>query len=393
MSSEILITGMGAISPLGLSVRDQNPTDAEWAFCDVSAAASRVTGAMGHDVLTIPDSFAIRDYVKPVGLRRKQRFSQIAMAATVDAYAQGSFADHPADLDRVGIVATTEYGPQRVVSDYLDGLIGNGLLGASPGLFTQTVYNVANGQASLALGLRGANSTLVGGSAVAEAFLRDGAAVAVNHRSDTPETLAVLERLAGEYPGQVLPVRADVSSLADIQAMFHTIKAEWGGLDVQVNNAGHNRDGFALMMKEDAWRSVIDTDLTGAFFCTRQAAWLTVQRRSGSIINIASVSAFTSPAGQANYAAAKAGVVAFTRTLAKELGRQHVRVNAVAPGLIETDMIASLTPVALDEYLSRIPGGRVGRADEVAEVVRFLASPAAAYINGHCVVVDGGLTA
>jgi 3-oxoacyl-[acyl-carrier protein] reductase len=231
------------------------------------------------------------------------------------------------------------------------------------------------------------------GLAIAEAFLQDGSSVAVNHRSDAPETLAVLERLADDYPDRVLAVRADVSSLAEVKSMFATIKAEWGGLDVQVNNAGHNSDGLALMMKEETWRSVLDTDLSGAFFCAREAAWLMAKNRAGSIINIASVSAFTSPAGQANYAAAKAGVVAFTRALAKELRRQQVRVNAVAPGLIETEMIASLPKVAHDEYIARIPAGRVGRAQEVAHVVQFLASPAASYINGHCLVVDGGLTA
>ena len=231
------------------------------------------------------------------------------------------------------------------------------------------------------------------GLAIAEAFLRDGARVAVNHRSDAATTLDVIERLRSEHPGRVLAVHADVSSFSEVQAMFDSIKAQWGGLDVQVNNAGHNRDALALMMKEDAWRSVVDTDLTGAFFCTRQAAWLMAAQRSGAIINVASVSAFTSPAGQANYAAAKAGVIAFTRTFAKELGRQNVRVNAVAPGLIDTDMIATMSQAARDDYLARIPGRRLGTPTEVADAVRFLAGSSASYINGQCLVVDGGLTA
>jgi 3-oxoacyl-[acyl-carrier-protein] synthase II len=171
MSNDILITGLGAVSPLGLSVHDHSSIGDEWAFTGPEMVAARHFAATGYEVLAIPSAFSIRDYANAVGLRRKQRFSQIAVAATADAYAHGRFADRPANFDRVGIVATTEYGPQRAVSDYLDGLVGNGLMEASPGLFTQTVYNVANGQSSIALGLRGANSTIVGGSAVMYAAL------------------------------------------------------------------------------------------------------------------------------------------------------------------------------------------------------------------------------
>ncbi|TFD19189.1 3-oxoacyl-ACP reductase FabG [Cryobacterium sp. TMS1-13-1] len=231
------------------------------------------------------------------------------------------------------------------------------------------------------------------GLSIAERFLLEGANVAVNFRNDKPETIAVLERLESQHAGRVLRAKADVSSFAEVKQMFDSIKAAWGGLDVQVNNAGHARDGLALMMSEDSWQSVVDTDLSGAFYCSRQAAWLMAASKRGTIINIASVSAFTSPAGQANYAAAKAGVVAFTRTLAKELARMNIRVNSIAPGFIETDMTDDLSPAARASYLSLIPGGRLGTADEVVEVVHFLASPAASYINGHCLVVDGGLTA
>jgi 3-oxoacyl-[acyl-carrier protein] reductase len=231
------------------------------------------------------------------------------------------------------------------------------------------------------------------GLAIAERFLADGASVAVNHRSDRPETLAVLERLQAEHPGRVLPVRADISSFSEVKAMFDEIKAAWGGLDVQVNNAGHAKDSFALMMSEDSWRSVIDTDLSGAFSCSKQAAWLMAAQKSGTIVNISSVSAITSPAGQSNYAAAKAGLLAFTKTIAKELARMNIRVNAVAPGFIETSMLDTLSPAVLEEYLALIPEGRLGRVEEIAAAVHFLASPAASYINGHCLVVDGGLSA
>lgn len=231
------------------------------------------------------------------------------------------------------------------------------------------------------------------GLAIAERFLADGASVAVNYRSDRPETRAVLDRLEGDHPGRILPVRADISSFAEVKRMFQEIKAAWGGLDVQVNNAGHAKDSFALMMSEDAWRSVVDTDLSGAFACSKQAAWLMATQQSGTIINISSVSALTSPAGQSNYAAAKAGVLAFSRTLAKELARMNIRVNVVAPGFIETEMLDGLPSAIKEDYRALIPDRRFGRPEEIAHAVHFLASPAASYINGHCLVVDGGMTA
>ncbi len=210
------------------------------------------------------------------------------------------------------------------------------------------------------------------GLAIAERFLADGASVAVNYRSDRPETLAVLDRLEKEHPGRVLPVRADISSFDEVKRMFQQIKAAWGGLDVQVNNAGHAQDSFALMMSEDAWRSVVDTDLSGTFACAKQAAWLMAAQRSGTIVNISSVSAITSPAGQANYAAAKAGVVAFSRTLAKELARMNIRVNVIAPGFVETEMLDQLPSAMKDEYLALIPDRRFGSAEEIANAVFFL---------------------
>jgi len=138
---------------------------------------------------------------------------------------------------------------------------------------------------------------------------------------------------------------------------------------------------------------VIDTDLSGTFACSKQAAWLMAAQKSGAIVNISSVSAITSPAGQANYAAAKAGVLAFSKTLAKELARMNIRVNAVAPGFIETEMLDGLPAAMREDYSALIPGRRFGRAEDIANAVHFLASPGASYITGHCLVVDGGLTA
>jgi 3-oxoacyl-[acyl-carrier-protein] synthase II len=167
MNEPLWITGQGAVSALGLSAREHAISPEGWTFADVDAVEAASAGDVAHAILNVSVDFSIKDYVASIGLRRKQRFSQLAIAAAVDAFAGGMFAERPTALERVGLVANTEYGPQRVVSEYLDGLIGGGLKSASPGLFTQTVYNVANGQASLALGLKGANSTLVGGSAVA----------------------------------------------------------------------------------------------------------------------------------------------------------------------------------------------------------------------------------
>lgn len=161
-----VFTGRSALTPLGLSVSDQVPDTPGWRFdtvIDVTAA-----DASDHVSRTLPESFTIKDYVKAVGLVRKERFSHLAIAAAVSAHADCRLTDD-ADLDRIGIVLGTEYGPQRVVAAYLAGLVGGGLTKARPGLFTQTVYNVANGQAALALGFRGVNSTLVGGSSVAYA--------------------------------------------------------------------------------------------------------------------------------------------------------------------------------------------------------------------------------
>lgn len=166
MTSNPLITAFGAVSPLGLGAGAQVP-QSDWVI-DLAATPAGAPAAGGTGIAEIPAAFSIKDYVKPVGLRRKQRFSQLAMAAAVEAHATAT-ATAELDADRTGVVLTTEYGPQRVVSDYLAGLLGKGLAEASPGLFTQTVYNVANGQASLALGLRGANSTLVASSAIAYA--------------------------------------------------------------------------------------------------------------------------------------------------------------------------------------------------------------------------------
>lgn len=207
MRARVLITGLGAVSPLGLSAQDQTVDDESWSFDNVETAARSQVPDFRHEVRSIADSFSIKDYVTPIALRRKQRFSHLAIAAVVDAYESGNFAQSPANLERVGVVASTEYGPQRVVSHYLDGLIGGGLMNASPGLFTQTVYNVATGQASLALGLKGANSTLVGGSSVAYAAMLIG-----SYKADAIFALSLDEtnEIMSSYFDALSPAAVDV---------------------------------------------------------------------------------------------------------------------------------------------------------------------------------------
>jgi 3-oxoacyl-[acyl-carrier protein] reductase len=202
------------------------------------------------------------------------------------------------------------------------------------------------------------------------------------------------ESLAREIGG--LGVKAEVfaADVADVEACKNLIKAvteSLGGLDVLVNNAGITRDGVAMRMKDNDWTSVIDTNLSAAFYLSRAALRGMLQRRWGRIISISSVVGLMGNIGQANYVSAKAGLVGLTRALALEYGARGVTVNAVAPGFIESDMTAGLPEELKARYLSSIAAGRFGRAEEVAKVVAFLASDEASYINGQTLAVDGGM--
>ncbi|OHB38954.1 MAG: 3-oxoacyl-[acyl-carrier-protein] reductase, partial [Planctomycetes bacterium GWA2_50_13] len=190
---------------------------------------------------------------------------------------------------------------------------------------------------------------------------------------------------------KALAMQSDVANFNQSKEMVNNAIKELGRIDLLVNNAGITRDKILMMMSEEDWKAVIDTNLSGVFNCSKAAVVPMMKQRSGSIINITSVSGLVGMAGQTNYSSSKAGIIGFTKALAKEVARRGVRVNAVAPGFIETEMVQALDQKYIDEMLKLIPLGRVGKAEEVARVVAFLASDDASYITGHVINVDGGM--
>jgi 3-oxoacyl-[acyl-carrier protein] reductase len=228
------------------------------------------------------------------------------------------------------------------------------------------------------------------GRAIARAFGAEGAWVAVGYRARAEEAAGTLAevRAAG---GDGATVGFDVRDAAAVQAAVEALEAS-GPLAVVVNNAGVSRDEPLAMMTAESWQEVLATNLDGAFHVCRAVARAFLARRAGAIINVASVSGLVASVGQANYAASKGGLLAFTRTLAAELAPRGVRVNAVVPGLCAAGMVERVDRRLVEARRARIPLGRLGTAEEVAAVVLFLASDAAAYVVGQALVVDGGLT-
>jgi 3-oxoacyl-[acyl-carrier protein] reductase len=252
-----------------------------------------------------------------------------------------------------------------------------------------------NGRSSLEKPLQDKVALVTGssrgiGRAIAERLASLGARVAVNYVARAEAAQNVVETI-GSAGGTALAVRADVRSTEAVQAMVQQIEETWDGVDILVNNAGVTRDGLFARMSEQDWQVVIETNLGGAFRCTKAVLRKMMRRRWGRIINVSSVSGLAGNAGQANYASAKAGLIGFTRSLAKEVGARNITVNAVAPGFIETDMTADLLQEWKQQVLDITPAGRFGAPVEVAEMVAFLASDAAAYITGQVISIDGGL--
>mmetsp|Transcript_7032 Transcript_7032/g.8050 ORF Transcript_7032/g.8050 Transcript_7032/m.8050 type:complete len:335 (-) Transcript_7032:343-1347(-) len=229
------------------------------------------------------------------------------------------------------------------------------------------------------------------GKTIALALGAAGAKVVVNYASSQGPAEEVAASIK-EGGGEALVVGGDMSKSEDIDALFKTVIAEWGTVDVLVNNAGITRDGLMMRMKADQWQAVIDTNLTGVFLTTQAAVKLMAKKRTGRIINVSSVVGIHGNAGQVNYSAAKAGVIGMTKTVAREFASRNIVANAVAPGFIETDMTSELPEKVLNLVKEQVPLGRMGKADEVAGLVKYLAmDPSAAYITGQCLTIDGGM--
>lgn len=224
------------------------------------------------------------------------------------------------------------------------------------------------------------------GRAIAQGLRDAGARVAICGRD-----LVKAQGVAAELGGGAQGFAADVGDIASVQALVADVEKAFGQLDILVNNAGLTRDNLMLRIKDDDWDAVIDANLRGAFVATRAATRGMMKRRWGRVINIASVVGITGNKGQANYAASKAGLIGLTKSVAKELASRNILANVVAPGFIETDMTAAMTPEAKAAVTGGIPLERLGTPADVAGAVVFLASDAASYITGQVLVVDGGM--
>jgi 3-oxoacyl-[acyl-carrier protein] reductase len=249
--------------------------------------------------------------------------------------------------------------------------------------------------ARLTVDLKGQTALVTGasrgiGKAIAIHLARCGAKVACVARdtSKLAETVAAITSAGG----QAEAFACDVTNGEAVQQLVDNIAEKWERLDILVNNAGITRDTLLPRMGDDQWDDVINTNLRGAFLFARAATRPMMSQRYGRIINISSVSGLIGNAGQANYSASKAGLIGFTRTVSKELAGRKITVNAIAPGFIESEMTAALGSALQDQVKVRIPTKRLGTADEVADVVLFLASPTSSYITGQCITIDGGLT-
>ncbi len=243
--------------------------------------------------------------------------------------------------------------------------------------------------------LSGHNALVTGasrgiGKAVAVRLANEGARVAVNYNQSEDEASSVVSEITSQG-GVAIAIRGDVSSPQASQKVVDQAVAGLGGLDILVNNAGITRDGLMMRMSEEDWDAVLDTNLKGAFLCSKAAIRHMIRQRTGQIINMSSIVGMSGNVGQANYASAKAGLIGLTKSMAREVASRGIRVNALAPGFVSTQMVDSINTDLQSAILERIPLGRFGQPEDVAAAVAFLASPDSSYITGQVLVIDGGL--
>lgn len=228
------------------------------------------------------------------------------------------------------------------------------------------------------------------GRGVAIRLAKSGAKIAVNYAGNQAAAEEV-KQIIEENGGEAILVQADISNAESVDNMVASVMEAFGRIDILVNNAGITRDTLLMRMKEADWNAVIQTNLTGVFYVTKAVSKIMMKQRSGKIVNMSSVVGLMGNAGQANYAAAKAGVIGFTKSMAKELAARNITVNAIAPGFIATDMTAVLSDKVKEDLATKIPLGRLGEADDIANAVLFLVSDSANYITGQTLNVDGGM--
>ncbi|MGB7606378.1 MAG: 3-oxoacyl-[acyl-carrier-protein] reductase [Lutisporaceae bacterium] len=229
------------------------------------------------------------------------------------------------------------------------------------------------------------------GRAIAEEFAMNNANVIINY-NNSEETALELKECLSTNKGKIYTCQANVSNFDEVKRLFKYIKEEVGSLDILVNNAGITRDKFLVFMNEKDWHDVISTNLDSVYYCSKESLRFLASKKAGTIINIASIGGIMGNAGQTNYSASKAGIIAFTKSLSKEVAKSGITVNAIAPGFIETDMTLSVDEKTINNWKNSIPLKRFGNAKEVAKLALFLASDNARYITGQTVVIDGGLS-
>ncbi|MBU5267840.1 3-oxoacyl-[acyl-carrier-protein] reductase [Virgibacillus proomii] len=243
--------------------------------------------------------------------------------------------------------------------------------------------------------LKGKNALVTGasrgiGRAIALELAKQGSNVAINYAGNEKKAEAVVQEIE-KLGCKAIKIQTDVADETAVKMMVKEVISEFGSLDILVNNAGITRDNLLMRMKETEFDEVINTNLKGVFLCTKAVTRQMMKQRAGKIINVASIVGISGNPGQANYVAAKAGVIGLTKTTAKELASRNILVNAVAPGFISTDMTEALSPEQQEEMLTMIPLQKLGEPEDVAKVVRFLASDDASYITGQTIHIDGGM--